>query len=73
MNNPIKNMIAITLQNTISILGFFPNDEGDYVKDTLKELHPLKVIQLGLTLEECQKKKSFNPLIEFCKIKELTK
>ena len=60
-----KNQLAITIQNTIALLGFMPNESGSFVKEVLKSTEPKEYIAMGLCLEDCQKVGSYEPLDKY--------
>ena len=55
MNENILNMIAITLQNTITKLGPMPNELGEEVNQVLESGDTIRVIALGCKLDDCIK------------------
>ena len=48
----MKNMIAITLQNTVAKLGPMPDSLGDKTKEALDGDCPIKIMALGCRLDD---------------------
>ena len=51
----LRNHFAVTLQTAIGKLGPMPDSYGDLVRETLNGTDPVKIIMLGLGLEEAMK------------------
>lgn len=58
----MRNMIAITLQTTISKIGFLPDQYGDMVKSIIAGDDSAAVLALGCYLEDCEKDGNYEPL-----------
>lgn len=53
MNNEMLAEMFMTLQQTISELGFLPDECGDTVKNILKRKDTFSLMMLGRYLEDC--------------------
>lgn len=63
----LGNMIAITIQTTMGELGFIPDQHGPMVKEIMASEDPIKIMGLGLCLDECRKNKGYKALNKFAK------
>lgn len=66
MTGSLYEALVITIQNTISQLGPMPNECGDPVKKIMKDQDPTRIMALGLCLDDCVEKESYEPLKKFC-------
>jgi len=64
MSNILSNQIAITVQNTISILGPMPNECGDPVKNIIGGDDLSAIMALGCYLDKCIEEKNYDKLIK---------
>lgn len=62
MIKQLKNKLAITLQNTISELGFVPDEIGEDLKKIIGGNDEIAIMSLGCHLEDCIKDKSYDSL-----------
>lgn len=58
----LKNVIAVTLQTTISDLGFLPDASGDKVKKILASTNGLAIMALGCILDACRADGNYDKL-----------
>ena len=58
----LRNRIAMTIQNTMAVLGPLPDETGDWIRALIREADICKIPALGCYLEECEKAKSYAPL-----------
>ena len=63
----LTGMIAITLQTTVSELGFVPDRCSKTIKRILSEAGVIEVMALGMALDESRKVGSYYPLIRTIK------
>jgi len=62
MKDILLNAIAMTLQNTIAALGPIPDRHGDWIREDMEEVDPVRIPALGCYLEDCIKSGSYEPL-----------
>lgn len=58
----VKDAIALTLQATISQLGFMSDNHGTMVKEILAKDDFVMIAALGCHLDECREEKNYNSL-----------
>lgn len=58
----LSEVMAETLQHTVSKLGPMPNEAGARVKQLLSECHSIKMLFLGTYLQDCYEQSSYDPL-----------
>ncbi len=58
----MKDLLVITIQNTIAQLGILPDEYGVGVKSVLGSYDELAVMSLGCYLEECQRQGNYSSL-----------
>jgi len=59
----LKNMLAMTLTNTVAKLGFIPDCEcGDKIKRIMRAEDDASIIALGCILDDCVKEGSYDSL-----------
>jgi len=60
--NGMKNMLAITISQSIDKLGFVPNESGPFIKEVMTGQDEIAIMCLGLALEQSMESGSYRPL-----------